>query len=256
MTRAKKNMHRACGALLFLWMGMCLIRAEASEPVMRLSKLTGPLYLVEDEHYVATNSLVYIGPGSVTVVGATWTPDTAKLLADQIRKLTDRPIREVIDTSPDPEWSGGNAYWKRIGARILAHRVTYDFLQSHWTTTVATSRRNHPTYPNLPLVLPTQVEQSDFDLQHGDVRVLYLGPSHTAADVFVYFPREQVLDAGSILKEYLGNMAKADVRQYPNTLKRLKSLGLPIRIIISGHWSAVHGPELIDHYLDLLERKR
>lgn len=249
-------MHRVFSALLFLLIGIYIVRAEASDPVMRLSRLMGPIYLVEDDHYVATNSLVYIGSQSVTVVGATWTPDTAKLLADQIRKLTNRPILEVIDTSPDPEWSGGNAYWKRIGAQIFAHQVTYDFLQSHWTAAVAASRKNNPTYPNLPLVLPTKVQRSDFDLQHGDVRVFYLGPSHTTADVFVYFPKEEVLDAGSILKEYLGNMAKADVEEYPKTLKRLKALGLPVRIIISGHWSAVHGPGLVDHYLDLLKKSR
>jgi len=51
-------------------------------------------------------------------------------------------------------------------------------------------------------------------------------------------------------------MAKADVKEYPTTLNRLKALGLPIRTIISGHWSAVHGPELVDHYLDLLEKNR
>ncbi|HZP06072.1 MAG TPA: subclass B2 metallo-beta-lactamase [Terracidiphilus sp.] len=249
-------MHRVLGALLFLLIGVSAVRAEKSKPVMRLSKLTGPIYLVEDEHYVATNSLVYIGPESVTVVGATWTPDTAKLLAGQIRKLTSRPIREVIDTSPDPEWSGGNAYWKRIGAQIVAHQVTNDFLRSHWTAAVAACRKNNPTYPDLPLVLPTRVLQSDFNLQHGDVRVFYLGPSHTPADVFVYFPKEKVLDAGSILKENLGNMAKADVKEYPTTLNRLKALDLPIRMIISGHWSAVHGPELVDHYLDLLEKNR
>ncbi len=127
MWRERKTRHRALGALLFLLIGVSAVRAEKSKPVMRLSKLTGPIYLVEDEHYVTTNSLVYIGPEFVTVVGATWIPDTAKLLADQIRKLTSQPIREVIDTSPDPEWSGGNAYWKRIGAQIVAHQVTYDF---------------------------------------------------------------------------------------------------------------------------------
>ncbi|HZC37969.1 MAG TPA: hypothetical protein VE221_04760 [Sphingomicrobium sp.] len=83
---------------------------------------------------------------------------------------------------------------------------------------------------------------------------MFLGASHTDADIFVYFPAERVLDAGSIIKEHLGNMAKANVAEYPKTLRRLKALNLPIDIVISGHWSAVHGPELIEQYLSLLEQ--
>jgi metallo-beta-lactamase class B len=218
-----------------------------------MRRLTGPIYLVEDDHYDRTNSLVYVGLSSVTVVGATWTPETARLLDEQVKRVTDRPISEVIDTSPDPEWSGGNAYWKRLGVKIVAVHVTTEQLEKHWASTVAAARKNHPTYPDLPLVLPTETYSDQFVLQDGAVRAFYLGQSHTEADIFVYFPREQVLDAGSILKEQLGNMANANTEQYSKTLHKLQELHLNIRTIISGHWSAVHGPELVDRYLDLLE---
>jgi metallo-beta-lactamase class B len=130
--------------------------------------------------------------------------------------------------------------------------VTAEHLKNDWESTVEAVRKNQPTYPEVPLVLPTQTYARQFELQNGNVRGFYLGPSHTQADIFVYFPKERVLDAGSILKEQLGNMAKADVREYPNTLHKLQQLHLDIRIIISGHWSPVHGPELVDHYLELL----
>lgn len=217
-----------------------------------VSWLSGSLYLVEDPHFNLTNSLIYVGKTSVTVVGATWTPDTAKELAARIRELTALPIRDVIDTSPDPEWSGGNAYWISIGAEVVAARVTCDALAHTWDATVQGTQKNQVNYPSLPLAAPTRCYPNRFDLQNGDVRVFYLGPSHTTADVFVYFPKEEVLDAGSILKPYLGNMAKANVAEYPHTLHKLQDLHLDIRMIIAGHWSAVHGPDLIDHYLNLL----
>jgi metallo-beta-lactamase class B len=243
---------RRLAALLGTFLSVLLSTAFAGKEGISLHRLTGPIYLVVDDHYVTTNSLVYIGPSSVTVIGATWTPDTARILAGKIKRLTNRPIREVIDTSPDPEWSGGNGYWKSIGAKILAIDVTAENLKDHWGSTVEACRKNHPDYPELPLVLPTQTYSGEFELQAGHVRAFYLGPSHTRADIFVYFPKEKVLDAGSILKEQLGNMAKADVREYPNTLHKLQDLHLDIRTIISGHWSPVHGPELVDHYLQLL----
>lgn len=219
---------------------------------MAVSWLTGRLYLVEDEHFVGTNSLVYIGKSSVTVVGATWTPETAKDLAASIRSFTTLPVRDVVDTSPDPEWSGGNAYWKSIGAEIVAAEPTCHALSRTWSATVEDFRKLHPAYPKLPLVAPTKCLPNRFELQNGDVRAFYLGPSHTAADIFVYFPSEKVLDAGSILKPFLGNMAKANVSDYAATLHKLEKLRLDMRMIISGHWSAVHGPDLIDRYLRLL----
>jgi metallo-beta-lactamase class B len=229
-------------------------KAAALPATISVEWLTGDLYLVEDSHFVSTNSLIYIGPKQVTVVGATWTPDTAKELASRIGKLTPLPIREVIDTSPDPEWAGGNAYWRSIGAEIVTAQVTCDALARTWEATVKDTQTRRPTYPNLPLVAPTRCYGDEFSLQGGKIRVFYLGPSHTTADLFVYFPREQVLDAGSILKPFLGNLAKADVREYPITLRKLQRLRLPIRMIIAGHWSAVHGPDLVEHYLDLLAK--
>ena len=230
--------------------------AAAQNPGISVNWLTGSLYLVEDPHFTLTNSLVYVGTTSVTVVGATWTPDTAKELAARIRELTALPIREVIDTSPDPEWSGGNAYWISIGAQIVAAQVTCDTLAHTWDATVQGTRKNQVGYPNLPLAAPTRCYPDRFSLQNGNVRVFYLGPSHTTADIFVYFPKEEVLDAGSILKPFLGNMAKANVAEYPNTLHKLRGLHLDIRMVIAGHWSAVHGPDIIDRYLDLLAKSK
>jgi beta-lactamase class A len=234
--------------------GSSAVHSEPAE--ISLQRLRGPVYLVVDPHYASTNSVIYIGPKSVTVIGATYTPQTAGELAARIKRVTMAPITEVIDTSPDPEWSGGNAYWKDIGAKIFALKPTYDLLKNTWADRNRRAQTNHPGYPDLPLVLPTEVFPQHFELQDGNVRAFYLGPSHTPGDIFVYFPREQVLDAGSIVKEHLGNLADANLSEYPKTLERLKMMQLKIKIIVAGHWSAVHGPDLIDRYLSMLQAQQ
>lgn len=221
-------------------------------PGVTLTHLTGSIYLVEDSHYAKTNSLIYTGPESVTVIGATHTPETAELLADEIRKVTDKPVSAVINTDYNPEYAGGNAYWKKIGADIVATEMTTTLLAREWDRVGDFTRRYFPDYPHVPLVLPTVTYAGSFDLQEGHIQALYLGPSHTPDDIFVYFPTEKVLYAGSILKEHLGNLAFADIEEYQRTLIKLKQLHLDIRTIISGHWSAIHGPELVDHYLQML----
>lgn len=232
---------------------LCVFVLKAAEPGMYMYPLVGPIYVAEDSHYAKTNYAVYIGVESVTVVGAGWSPDTAELLAQEIRKVTDKPVKDVILPDRDPEYAGGTSYWKRIGANVVSTALTEETLKSDWAKAVDFTRKHFPSYPNLPLVLPTKTYQADFTLGNGNLRGLYLGPSHNKDDIFVYFPKEKVLYVGSILKERLGNLAFANLEEYPKTLQKLQRLHLDIDKIISGHWSAVHGADLIDQYLAMLK---
>jgi metallo-beta-lactamase class B len=113
-------------------------------------------------------------------------------------------------------------------------------------------QKGFPSYPTLPLVLPDKTFAGDFELQSGGVKAIYLGPSHTPDGIFVFFPQEKVLYGNCILKEQLGNLDFANLTEYPKTLQKLKQLNLGFTTIIAGHWSPIHGPELIDQYLALL----
>jgi metallo-beta-lactamase class B len=108
-------------------------------------------------------------------------------------------------------------------------------------------------YPAIPLTLPDTVYEGDYALQNGRVRAIYTGPAHTPDGVFVYFPEERVLYGNCILKEQLGNLDSADVTEYPKTLLRLKGMNLDYTTIIAGHFTPVHGPELLDRFLKMLE---
>jgi metallo-beta-lactamase class B len=225
----------------------------ADPPAVTLTHLVGPLYIVEDTYYSKENSVVFVGPETVTVVGATWTPETAKLLYGEIRKVTPRPVADVIDTNYHPDRAGGNAFWTSVGAKIHATEMTRQLLEREWSQVLAWTRSAIPDYPAVEVSLPTEVHAGDFELQGGRVKVLYLGPSHTKDGTFAYFPEQQVLYGGCILKEQLGNLAFADVAAYPRTLESLKALRLPVRTVIAGHFSPVHGPDLVDRYLALLK---
>jgi metallo-beta-lactamase class B len=220
---------------------------------LTLSHLTGGVYVVEDSYYGGENSVVYIGDTRVTVIGATWTPETARLLSEEIRKITDKPIADVINTNYHPDRAGGNSYFKSVGATVTSTKMTYDLLKANWDAIVAFTRKALPDYPSVTLALPDKTFPGDFELQGGSVQAVYLGPSHTPDGIFVYFPKEKVLYGGCILKEQLGNLDFANLAEYPKTLAKLKTFD--IRTIIAGHWSAIHGPALIDQYIHLLEER-
>jgi metallo-beta-lactamase class B len=237
--------------ITLLFFSVSVVRA--SEPGISIYPLIDSIYVAEDSHYAKTNYAVYVGASSVTIVGAGWSPETAELLAQEIKKVTDKPVKHVILPDHDPEYTGGISYWKRSGANVVSTALTEETLKTDWTKAVDFTRKHFPSYPNLPLILPTKTYEADFTLENGNIRGFYLGPSHNEDDIFVFFPKEKVLFAGSILKEHLGNLAFANLEEYPKTLQKLQKLRLDIDKIISGHWSAVHGPELIDEYLGMLK---
>jgi metallo-beta-lactamase class B len=222
-----------------------------------LTRVRGRVYVAVDQFPLSDeNSVVFVGDQYVTVVGTTWTPSTAHQLAAEIAKMTNKPIEEVINTNDNLDRAGGNAYFKSIGARIVSTTLTHDLMQRDWNVMVADARKSLPQYPAVPLVMPDTTYPGDFTLQGGRVRGIYLGPSHAQDDIFVYFPDERILYAGCILKEQLGNLALADLTEYPKTLQKLKHLHLGYQTIIAGHWSPIHGPELVDQYLRLLRDNR
>ena len=76
--------------------------ARAQLPHMSVSHLVGPLWIAEDTYYARKNSIDCIGSDRVTIVGVTWTPATAELLAEEIIKVTLLPVLEVVNANYHP----------------------------------------------------------------------------------------------------------------------------------------------------------
>ena len=83
MTLAR--IHHMKRILLLLILGAPL--ALPADLTVVLTALRGHLYVVEDNFYLKENSMVYVGDNFVTVIGATWIPETAKLLAAEVKKV-------------------------------------------------------------------------------------------------------------------------------------------------------------------------
>jgi metallo-beta-lactamase class B len=172
---------------------------------------------------------------------------------NEIRKRTPKPIREVIVPDYHADRAGGSLYFRSIGARLISRRQTVELLKERWDRDIRDLQRAYEGYPAIPLTLPDTVHEGDYALQGGRVRAIYTGPAHTPDGVFVYFPEERVLYGNCILKEQLGNLDSADVEEYPKTLRKLQAMKLDYTTIIAGHFTPVHGPELLERFLKMLD---
>ena len=72
------------------------------------------------------NSLIVVNDEDVLVVDATLLPSTARRLAAEVRKLTDKPVRTVVNTHWHDDHQVGNAVFRELwpGATFVAHRHT------------------------------------------------------------------------------------------------------------------------------------
>jgi len=67
---------------------------------------------------------------------------------------------------------------------------------------------------------------------------------------------EKVLYGGCISEEQLGNLAFTNLTECPRTLGKLQQPTSNTATIVAGHWSPLHGPELIEQYMDLLKQTK
>jgi metallo-beta-lactamase class B len=83
----------------------------------------------------------------------------------------------------------------------------------------------------------------------------YHGAGHTSDNIIGYYPEENALFGGCLVKEMgagKGNLADADVADWPGTVRRIRQKYPDIEIVIPGHgeWG---GPHLLDYTIELFQ---
>jgi len=136
------------------------------------------------------NIAVQIGDEGVLVVDTGVAASREKVLA-AIRKLSTKPIRWIINTSADPDHTGGNETISQAGetvngnpAAIIAHEGVL-------------ARMTETSRPVTELPLNTYFEESrDFAFNNEAVFLYHNPKGHTGGDSFVYFRGSDVLVSG------------------------------------------------------------
>lgn len=85
--------------------------------------------------------------------------------------------------------------------------------------------------------------------------VKYFGQGHTKDNVVGYFPKDNVLFGGCLIKEIdatKGYLGDANVGEWSNTVKKIKRQYPNVKIVIPGH-GAIGGKDLLDYTIKLFE---
>src|SRR5215211_2524976 len=98
--------------------------------------------------YQSSNVVVFVTDESVLVIDTRQHPSEGQDVIDRIRKITDKPIKWVINSHFHGDHHYGNAPFKSVGATFVAHNDTARLMQQVWDKELA-RRQNYFRSRNL-----------------------------------------------------------------------------------------------------------
>src|SRR5688572_6714532 len=161
--------------------------AKPAQP-LRIAKVKGDLYVISGE---GGNVAAYVTQEGVVLVDDIFDRNHSDILA-QVKSVTDKPIRYVLNTHQHDDHAGGDLKMLLI-AEVVAHRNARanltDIKQPYYEDT-----------PGTPIGLPRVTFTDEFAVHLGgkEVRAKYFGRAHTSGDVVIYFPDLKVIHTGDL----------------------------------------------------------
>ncbi len=182
----KKLSSRLCAVVLFAI--AFSLTGLAQKPPEAAGKLRADL--VKTGLYViyggGSNSLLRLTANGVIIVDGKL-PGSYDALRAQVRRISDQPVRVLINTDYHDEHTGNNARFRDTGTGILAQENVK-------------SRLAAKNPPDGGIALPTKTYDSEFTVRGGqiEVEVLHFGNAHTDGDSVVYFRDLKVVAVGDL----------------------------------------------------------
>jgi cyclase len=279
--------------------GLCAapyLTAQAQPVTQTYPVVQGSAYKFEkiaDGVYYATGTVPGLGSNNVVIVNDTdvlvvdtgTSPAAARAFVEDIKKLTDKPIRYVVNTHWHYDHTDGNQifgpevqiiatdYLYQVLATVdVLHREP--FLTSQVTTlsarienlntqiaaegnaeqkaalqkNLADTQRLQQQNSEIKVTPPNIHYSTKMVLQRGgrEIDLMFLGRGHTGGDTVVYLPKERIVCTGDLMESRLAYMGDAFFDEWITTLEELKKLDFAVDL--PGHGTPFTNKSLITAY--------
>jgi glyoxylase-like metal-dependent hydrolase (beta-lactamase superfamily II) len=219
---------------------------------------------------VGSNSPVIVTDDETLVIDSEITPAAARALVADLKAVTTKPVRYVVDSHYHYDHAHGNQVFTR-DAQVIGHDNTrrrmltnvleqYTYLSSVQPVPARVEalkqRIAQENDAQQKALLERQVTNSlayldqvketivtppnlTFDktmtLYRGgrEIRILYLGRGHTDTDVVVYLPKERIVCTGDLMESVVSYMGDSYPEEWIATLDRLKAIDFDT--VMPGH---------------------
>ena len=233
---------------------------------------------------VGCNASVIVNADDVMVVDTNLSPGAAWALRDELKAVTPKPVRYVVNT----HWHWDHAHGNQIygpDVTVIAHEYTrtklaagdstrgrsYEmFITTGLPTRIADLKAKLASAPAadraglesqlaiaetqlagtqaIRVAPPTLTFADHLTLVRGgrEIQLRYLGRAHTGGDIVVYLPKERAVITGDLLVEGTSYIGDGFTAEWPATLERLRALDFDVTL--PGHGAPFRGKAKIDHF--------
>jgi glyoxylase-like metal-dependent hydrolase (beta-lactamase superfamily II) len=196
-----------------------------NSPDFTLKKVAEGVYAAvgTDDGKAGSNAGFIIGSDCVAVVDTFEDVAPAQALLAEIRKLTNLPIRYVINTHYHLDHTGGNAVFAQAGATIVAHRNVRGWERTENLKFFGPNPKPEAQARVAALVLPDIGYAESLDIYLGSrlIQVRYM-LGHTGGDSVVLVPDANVVFGGDLVwNAHLPNLIDASTSAWMQSLDKL-----------------------------------
>ena len=179
------------------WLSAALLMSPAitwsqEEVEIKVQQLTEHVYMLEGR---GGNIGLSIGDDGVFMIDDQYAPLTPAIL-EAIGRLTDQPVKFVLNTHWHGDHTGGNENLGKAGAIIIA----YDKVRERMSTEQFRKLIGGRTPPAADAALPmvTFNDRISFFMNDDEIQAFHVAPAHTDTDSMIYFSSADVLHMGDV----------------------------------------------------------
>jgi glyoxylase-like metal-dependent hydrolase (beta-lactamase superfamily II) len=188
-------------------------------PPLALVKIADDLFSIEGS---GGNVAVYLTSEGAIVIDDKFERQHEEILAN-VKKLTDKPVKYLINTHHHGDHTGGNAKMLGTGVEILLHKN-------------ARANMIKGKQPGIPRI--TFADEATLTLGGQEVQAHYFGRGHTNGDAVIVFPARRTIHTGDLMANatpLIDYNNGGSVLEYTKTLDAI--LKLDFDTVIPGHGS-------------------
>lgn len=194
----------------------------------------------EDYGKVGCNGMIVVDQGEAIVFDTPPDDEASVELINWLGRALGSRVSAVVPTHFHEDCLGGLAAFHQRGIPSIAHNQTIQLLDS-------------------TALLPWQGFDDFIKLTVGQLEVIvdYQGEGHTPDNVVAYYPTEQVMFGGCLIKKtkagkgYLGD---ANLAEWSNTVEKIKAKYADVETVIPGHGPA-GGRDLLDYTIEMFKKE-
>ena len=198
---------------------------------------------------------MYIGDNEVLVIDAKMDKNSVDAVIAEIAKITDKPIKYLINTHSDGDHVWGNQFFPKTVTFIAHENCRKEFFHKQ-----RNGNESEWNKPELADYVPSLTFRDRMIIYSGTkkIELWYFGVGHTTGDIVVYFPEEKTALIGDqifltrpqLIHSYKGGNSFGHVKVLIKMLETLDA-----EKFCSGH-SEIADRETIKKHIDQMKNRQ